>query len=95
MKIIIISAIWCGSCIKMKNVWREISTKYDLDITKLDLDFDSDEVKKYNVGNTLPVAIFLDSNNLKYYNSYRASLYYLKEAAKNNNLQNLVDDYFG
>ena len=47
MKIIIISAIWCGSCIKMKNVWREISTKYDLDITKLDLDFDSDEVKKY------------------------------------------------
>ena len=65
MKIIIISAIWCGSCIKMKNVWREISTKYDLDTTKLDLDFDSDEVKKYNVGNTLPVAIFLDSNNLE------------------------------
>ena len=32
---------------------------------KLDLDFDSDEVKKYDVGNTLPVAIFLDSNNLE------------------------------
>ena len=28
---------------------------------------------------------FLENNNLKYYNSYRASLYYLKEAAKNNN----------
>lgn len=28
---------------------------------------------------------FLENNNLKYYNSYRASLYYLKEATKNNN----------
>lgn len=65
MKIIIISAIWCGSCIKMKNVWREVSTEYDLDITRLDLDFDSDEVLKYNVGNILPVAIFLNSNDLE------------------------------
>ena len=63
MKVIKISAIWCGSCIKMKNIWKEVEKDYDLDITNLDYDFDEDEVKKYDVGNILPVTIFLDNNN--------------------------------
>lgn len=62
MKIIRISAVWCGSCIKMKNVWKEIEKNHNLDITNYDYDFDEEEVKKYNVGNILPVAIFLDDN---------------------------------
>ena len=62
MKIIRISAIWCGSCIGMKNVWNEIVKTNDLDITNYDIDFDSEEVKKYDVGNILPVAIFLDDD---------------------------------
>ena len=33
---------------------------YDLNIIDLDYDLDNDEVKKYNVGNILPVVIFLD-----------------------------------
>ena len=41
MKIIRISAIWCGSCIGMKNVWNEIVKTNDLDITNYDIDFDS------------------------------------------------------
>lgn len=45
MKIIRISAIWCGSCIGMKNVWNEIVKTNDLDITNYDIDFDSEEVK--------------------------------------------------
>lgn len=31
------------------------------------------------------MSIFLDNNNLKYYNSYKASLSYMKDAIKNNN----------
>ena len=62
MKIIRMSAIWCGSCIGMKNVWNEIVKTNDLDITNYDIDFDSEEVKKYDVGNILPVAIFLDDD---------------------------------
>ena len=59
MKIIKISAIWCGSCIKMKNIWKEIEKDYDLDVINLDYDFDEEEVKKYDVGSILPVCIFL------------------------------------
>ena len=58
MKIIKISAIWCGSCIKMKKIWNEIEKEYNLEVENLDLDFDEDEVKKYNVGDILPVSIF-------------------------------------
>ena len=60
MKVIKISAVWCGSCIKMKKIWNEIEKEYNLDTINLDYDFDEDEVKKYNVGDILPVFIFLD-----------------------------------
>ena len=85
MKIVIISAIWCGSCIKMKNVWRELSTKYDLNITKLDIDFDCDEAKKYSVGDTLPVFIVLDNNNLE--------LERLVGEKKIEEIENVIDKY--
>ena len=60
MKVIKISAVWCGSCIKMKKIWNEIEKEYNLDTINLDYDFDEDEVKKYNVGDILPVSIFFD-----------------------------------
>ena len=63
MKIIKISAVWCGSCIKMKKIWNEIEKEYNLDTINLDYDFDEDEVKKYNVGDILPVSIFFDGEN--------------------------------
>ena len=34
----------------------------DIEIEELDLDFDEEEVKKYNVGDTLPVVIFMKDN---------------------------------
>jgi thiol-disulfide isomerase/thioredoxin len=61
MKIINVNAIWCGSCISMKNTWREIEKSYVLNIVNYDYDFD-EEVKQYNVSNILPVSIFLDDN---------------------------------
>ena len=62
MKIVKISAIWCGSCIKMKNIWKEIEKDYDLDVINLDYDFDEEEVKKYDVGSILPMCIFFKNN---------------------------------
>lgn len=61
MKIIKISAVWCGACILNNKIWNNVKKDYpDLDIVELDLDFDEDEVKEYNVGDTLPVVIFMD-----------------------------------
>lgn len=61
MRIVLISAVWCGSCIVMKNKWNELEKEYNLDITRYDYDFDEQEVKKYDVGVILPVSIFIDS----------------------------------
>ena len=62
MKVIKVGAVWCGSCLNMKHIWNEMKKNYNIDLIDLDYDFDEDEVKKYNVGNKLPVAIILDDN---------------------------------
>lgn len=58
MKIVKIGAMWCPGCIVMKKVWDEIEKKYPIEIVSYDLDMDNEEVKKYDVGSTLPVIIF-------------------------------------
>ena len=59
MKIVRINAIWCGGCLVMHKIWQQIAEIYpDIEIIQYDYDMDEDEVKKYNVGNILPVAIF-------------------------------------
>lgn len=65
MKVVKISAVWCGSCIKMKNIWREIEKEYDFEVINYDYDFDEEEVSKYNVGNILPVSIILNDENIE------------------------------
>lgn len=60
MKIVKIGAMWCPGCIIMHKVWNKIEANYNVDITSYDIDMDSDEVEKYNVGSTLPVIIFFD-----------------------------------
>ena len=65
MRIIKIGAIWCPGCLIMKKVWKNIESKYTLNITELDYDMDSEEVSKYQVGNVLPVTIFLDDNDIE------------------------------
>lgn len=63
MKFIKINAVWCGACIVTNKVWKEVKKDYpDIEIEELDLDFDEEEVKKYNVGDTLPVVIFMKDN---------------------------------
>ena len=85
MKIIKIGAIWCPGCLVMKKIWNNISKDYSLDILELDYDMDNDEVGKYNVGNILPVVIFLDDNNNE--------LERLIGEQKESKLRELIDKY--
>ena len=64
MKIIKIGAIWCPGCLVMKKIWKSILEKYpNLNLIELDMDMNSEEVKKYNPGKVLPVIIFLDDKD--------------------------------
>lgn len=63
MKIVKIGAMWCPGCIIMHKVWDKVKDNYpSLEIVSYDLDMDSEEVEKYNVGSTLPVIIFYKDN---------------------------------
>ena len=62
MKIVKISAIWCGGCLVMNKVWKQLKELYDFDFIELDYDMDEEEVSKYEPGNILPVFIFFDGD---------------------------------
>lgn len=62
VKVIKINAVWCSACIIMNKVWDNILKKYDIETISLDYDFDSSEASKYDVGNILPVFIFMDDD---------------------------------
>ena len=63
MKVIRISAIWCMSCLVMRNRWNKFFASHQ-EIEIIDYDFDEDEekIKNYNVGNILPVMIILKND---------------------------------
>ena len=61
MKIVKISSLGCPSCIIMNNVINKVRNEYDIDIKELDYDFD--DVEKYNPGKILPVLIFYKNDN--------------------------------
>ena len=56
-KIVVISAVWCPSCLILKKNLKKLKEEYSINVEMLDYDFDEEEVKKYNVGDTLPVII--------------------------------------
>ncbi len=59
MKIIKVGALWCSAClITNKALDKIIKENKDIELVTLDYDFDEEIVKKYNVGNVLPVLIF-------------------------------------
>ena len=60
MKIIRISAVWCSSCIIMKSRFNEIIK--DKDIELISLDYDTDDIDEYNVGDILPVFIKINDD---------------------------------
>lgn len=66
MKVLKFGAIWCSSCIIMKNVWDKIERQIpDLDTVYYDYDMEKQMVEKYNIGKVLPVFIFLDNKGVE------------------------------
>ncbi len=62
MKVVKITAIWCTSCIIMNKVWKQIEEKYHIETISYDLDMDEDIVENYNIGDKLPVFIFMNDD---------------------------------
>jgi len=61
MKIVVISAVWCPSCLVMRPRFEEIIKKY-AEIDSVSYDFDFDEVSVYNPGSILPVFILINDD---------------------------------
>jgi len=59
-KIIVISAVWCPSCLLLKKHLKKLKQEYEMDIELLD--YDLDDIEEYNIGNTLPVIISFINN---------------------------------
>lgn len=85
MKIIKIGAMWCPGCLVMKKIWNSINSRYDLDIVELDYDMNHDKVMEYNVGDVLPVVIFMNNDNIE--------LDRLVGEQKEENITMLIDKY--
>ena len=60
MKVIKITEIWCGSCLIMNKIWKKYEDKYET--ISLDVDMNEEEVEEYNIGDTLPVFVFIDKD---------------------------------
>ena len=77
-ELIVISAVWCPSCLILKKQLKKLKEEYNLSIKMLDYDLDEDEVLEYNVGDKLPVMIYED-NRLIGEKTYEEIESFLKE----------------
>lgn len=62
MKIIRIGSVWCSSCIIMKSRFNEVIKEKGINVDIESLDYDMDDVSKYNISDILPVYIKFDNN---------------------------------
>ena len=64
MKIVVISALWCPSCLKMGKIYKQLKDTFsNIEFISYDLDFDEEEVQKYNPEDTLPILIINNNDN--------------------------------
>ena len=64
MKILKFNAIWCSGCIVMKKIMKEIEELYpNIKIESYDYDMDEEIVKQWNIGEIIPVLVFVDESN--------------------------------
>ena len=77
-KLIVISAVWCPSCLILKKHLKKLNSEFNLKYDLLDFDLDEDEVSKYNVGDKLPV-IICDNQRIIGEKSYEELVAFLKE----------------
>ncbi len=63
MKVLKFNALWCPGCLVMRPIWTKITKDYsNIEVIDYDYDNDFEEVKKWNIGNKLPVAIVLNDD---------------------------------
>ena len=77
-KLIIISAVWCPSCLILKKELKKLNEEYHIDYQMLDYDLNEDEVEKYQIGDKLPVMIY-QNKRLIGEKSYGEIVSFLKE----------------
>lgn len=58
MKYIMVSALWCPACIITNTAMDKVVEEKHITVEKLDYDFD--DISKYNVGKILPEIIVFD-----------------------------------
>lgn len=63
MEVVLITAIWCPSCIIMRPRYNKIIKDLGLSFSELDFDDDEKEIDKYSIGKTLPVCIIMKDKN--------------------------------
>ena len=67
-ELLVISAVWCPSCLILNKHLKKLKEEYsNLIISRLDYDMDEEKIFKYNIGDKWPVMILLDEegNELK------------------------------
>lgn len=63
MKILKFNAVWCSGCLVMKKTMKELEELYpNIEIESYDYDMDQEQVEKWNIGEIIPVLIFVDEN---------------------------------
>lgn len=66
MKIVIISALWCPSCLIMISRYQQLKDEFNtIKFQEFDYDNDKQEVAKLGVFKTLPVLIVYDNNGVE------------------------------
>lgn len=64
MKLIKISAVWCPACLIMNSKVNKIANKLNIPVIEYDYDIDNEIIKKYNIGNILPVIILEEDKEI-------------------------------
>ena len=59
MKVIKVSALWCGACLGVIKTWNRLKEEYDFEAVELDYDLDEEEVKSYSTGTRIPAFLFI------------------------------------
>ena len=77
---VVISAVWCPSCLILKKQLKKLKEEFNLEYKMLDYDLDEDEVKGYNVGDKLPVIVCNDKRLIGE-KSYEEIVSFLKECS--------------
>ena len=78
--LIVVSAVWCPSCLILKKELKKLHEEYHIEYQMLDYDLDEEEVSKYNVGDKLPVIIYRDKRLIGE-KSYEEIVSFLKECS--------------